>query len=214
MSFPLDLRDGRYIGPPLVASGIASMASDLSPFPARTAAIYRLEGDVVAVFQPFVDPLVTRLFVSVYLVVYPLLLLSTYVALKRDGGGRHVAYATTYTAVVIAATPVFFFVPVGVTGYHLEGVEPLLYERSGLVGSSMTNVDTLKKALPSLHAGLATTASLYAPEGYRWLSWATTGLILLSTLYLGIHWLVDLVAGVALAYGCYRLTPAVREAMG
>lgn len=213
LSLPLDFGDARYIVPPLVASGVASLASELSPYPARTAAVYGLEGALVAPFQAVTHPFATQLFAAVYVLVYPLLLLFTYVALKREGGGRHVRYATTYTAVILVATPVFYFVPVGVTGYYLDSVEPLLYERSGVVGSSMTAVDTLRKALPSLHAGLATTASLYAPEGYAWLSWATTALVLLSTLYLGIHWLVDLVAGVALAYGCYRLTPAMLGAL-
>jgi len=74
----------------------------------------------------------------------------------------------------------------------------------------MTNVDTLQKALPSLHAGLAGIASLYAPEGYEAASWATTGLILVATLYLGIHWFTDLAVGLGLAYGCYAITPVVK----
>lgn len=212
-SFPLGPGDARYIVPPLVVSGIASTASEISPYPVQTAAIYAIEGDVVALFQPAIHPVATQLFVAVYLLVYPLLLLGTYIGLKREGRGRHVAYAATYTVVIIASTPVFYFVPVGVTGYYLDGVEPLLYE-SGAIGTGMTTVDTLEKALPSLHAGLASTASLYAPEGYERLSWATTLLVLLSTLYLGIHWLVDLAAGVALAYACYRLTPGLFRAVG
>lgn len=214
MERPLGTRDALYIGPPLAASGVATTASELSPYPARTAWIHGLEGDLVEFFQPVVHPLATQLFIAVYVVGYALLLLCTYVGLKREGRGRHVAYATTYTVVILVSTPVFYFVPVGVTGYYLEGVEPLLYETGRGIGAYMTTVDTLRKALPSLHAGLATTASLYAPDGYRLCSWAATGLVLLSTLYLGIHWLIDLAAGVALAYGCYRLTPAVLRTMG
>lgn len=213
MSLPLGPSDARYVAPPLVASGIASFASEISPYPVRTATLYALEGDLVELFQPVIHPVATQLFIAVYVVVYAILLLFTYVGLKREGRGRHVDYATTYTVVILAATPVFYLVPVGVTGYYLDGVDPLLYETEGGIGAYMTTVDTLRKALPSLHAGLATTASLYAPDGYRLLSWTATALVLLSTLYLGIHWLIDLAAGVALAYSCYRLTPAIFRAM-
>lgn len=210
MVFPLGPRDVKYFVPPLAASGVAGMASELSPFPPRTAVVRALEGGVVSLFQPITHPLATEAAVAVYLLAYPLLLLFTYVGLKREGRGRHVDYAFTYTLVVVASTPIFFFVPVGVTGYALPGVEPLLYDGDGFVQSFMLSVDTLQKALPSLHAGLAGTASLYAPAGYERASWTITGLVLLSTLYLGVHWLVDLGAGVALAYGCFRVTPVLQ----
>jgi membrane-associated phospholipid phosphatase len=205
---PLDVRDARYIVPPLAASGVAGLASEVSPFDVYTGAIYALEGDLVAVFQSFTHPVLTQAFIAIYLLAYPILLLGTYIGLKPEG--RHADYALTYTAVVVASTPVFFFVPVGVTGYTIPGVEPLLYEDTGALEVFMTNVDTLQKALPSLHAGLAVTASLYAPRGYERVSWTVTGLILLSTLYLGIHWLVDLAAGAGLAYACYLATPAIK----
>lgn len=210
-SLPLELGDARYIAPPLVVSGIASMASEFSPYPVQTAIIYQLEGDLVVLFQAMTHPIATQLFTMVYLVLYPLLLLLTYIGLKHEGDGRHVDYATTYTVVILVSTPVFFFFPVGVTGYYLDAVQPLLYEQTGAAGLFMTTTDTLQKAMPSLHVGLATTASLYAPEGYGWISWAVTALIVLSTLYLGVHWILDLVVGAALAYGCYRLTPTIRE---
>lgn len=210
MAPPISLRDARYFAPPLIASGIASKASELSPFPIRTTAIYGFEGDLVASFQSVTHPVLTQLSILAYLFLYPALLLLTYIGLKRVGGGRHIDYAITYTAVVVVSTPFFFFVPVGVTGYTLPGVEPLLYESSGIIGAFVTNIDTLQKALPSLHTGLSVTASLHAPRGYERVSWAATALIVLSTLYLGIHWVSDIVVGAGLAYGCYLAMPRVQ----
>ena len=203
-------RDALYISPALIASGVAGTASELSPYPAATgtAAIHALEGETVALFQQVVHPALTQFFVAVYLLVYPALLLGTYLVLKRQNRERSLDYVFTYTAVVVVSTPFFYFVPVGVTGYYLDSVAPLLYTYEG-VGSFMNAVDTLNKAFPSLHAGLAMSATLYAPKGYERLSWGVTGLILVSTLYLGIHWLTDLALGVALAYGCFRLTPSL-----
>ncbi|MEF8881360.1 MAG: phosphatase PAP2 family protein [Halapricum sp.] len=186
------------------------MASKVSPFSLRTTAVYGLEGDLVTLFQSLTHPAVTKFFVLVYVGLYPLLLALTYVGLKRERGDRHIDYALTYTAVVVAATPFFYFSPVGVTGYFVEGVKPLLYEGSGIVSASVTSIDTLQKAMPSLHLALAATASLHAPKGYKFFSWNATALIALSTLYLGIHWVSDLVIGAALAYGCYVALPLVQ----
>ncbi len=208
---PLDLRDVCYIAMVLVVSGIVGMASEQSPHPLRTDLIYAIEGNAVAVLQPDPIPTLIALFVAVYLLVYPALLLGTYIGLKyRHGRTRALDYVTTYTTVLVVSMPFFYFAPVGVTGYYLDGVEPVLYESTGPIQVVMKNVDTLQKAFPSLHAGLAGTAALYAPRGYERLSWAITGAILASTVYLGIHWLTDLVVGLAVAYGCYLATPTIR----
>ena len=212
MRVPFDRYDVGYIAVPLAVSGIVGLASELSPYPPRTDLIYALEGTIVEALQFHLHPVLTTLFVGVYLLVYPVFLLSTYIGLKRHHGrSRALDYVTTYTAVLLVSTPIFYFVPVGVTGYYLQGVQPVLYESTGAIQTFMKSVDTLQKALPSLHAGLAGTASLYAPDGYEWPSWTITCLILMSTLYLGIHWLTDLVIGLALAYGCYLATPTVRS---
>lgn len=208
---PLEPSDAKYFVPPLAASGVAGYASEISPFSVYTDTIHAVEGNIVALFQPFTDPILTQLFIAVYLLLYPLLLLFTYIGLKREGRGRYADYAISYTAVVVASTPIFFFFPVGVTGYTIDGVQPLLYEGDGVLQTFMMNVDTLQKAMPSLHAGLAITASLFAPEDYEAASWSATGLILLATLYLGIHWLSDLAVGAVLAYACYRATPAIKH---
>lgn len=211
MNISIGPRDARYVVPPLLASGIASMASKVTPHSLQTSAIHGLEGNLVSLFQPVADPVLTTVFVLVYVGLYPLLLVLTYVGLKRERGKRHVDYAFTYTAVVLAATPLFYFAPVGVTGYAVEGVEPLLYEGSGIVSSIVTSIDTLQKAMPSLHLALAATASLHAPRGYEFLSWSATSLIALSTLYLGIHWVSDLIVGATIAYGCYVVFPIVQS---
>lgn len=208
---PLDYRDVGYIVIVLAISGITGMASELSPHPLRTDLVYALEGDAVAALQPEPSLLLTTLFVAVYLLVYPALLLVTYIGLKYfHGRDRALDYVVTYTTVLLVSMPIFYFMPVGVTGYYVDGVQPVLYESTGPIQVFMRSVDSFEKALPSLHAGLAGTASLYAPDGYEWLSWTATVLVLASTLYLGIHWLTDLVVGLALAYGCYRATPTLR----
>lgn len=210
MGFVLDRKDAVIIAVVLVISVIVGMASFLSPYPLRTDLVYALEGNIVAYLQPEPRPLLTVLFVGIYLLLYPAFLLGTYVGLKhRHGRGRPLDYAVTYSAVMVVSIPFFYFVPVGVTGYYLNDVHPVLYEFTGLLHHFMKNVDTLQKALPSLHTGLAATASLNAPDGYERLSWAITGLVVASTFYLGIHWVTDVVLGLALAFGCHHVLPDV-----
>jgi membrane-associated phospholipid phosphatase len=211
MAPPFSLDDSRYVIPALIASAVTFLVSELSPYPARTDLVYAVEGDLISYFQVGVNPLVTEGFVVVYSIVYPLFLLVTYAILKREGRGRHIEYIVTYVALVAVALPAFFFFPVGVTGYYLDSVLPLLYERDGVIGSSITTIDTLRKAMPSLHAGHATAAALYAPEGYRLLGWTTAVVIISSTLYLGVHWLSDLAVGIGLAYVCYLATPRIQQ---
>lgn len=211
---PLDRRDCSYIAVPLAVSAVAGMASELSPYPPRTNLVHAIEGGAVAAFQPFTSTTLTTFFVACYLLAYPALLLWTYVALKRqEGRSRALDYVVTYTATIVASVPFFYFLPVGVTGYFLDGVQPVLYESTGSIRAFMLNVDTLQKALPSLHAGLAASASLHAPGGYERASWTVTAVVLASTLYLGVHWLTDLALGLALAYAAYRLTPAIRGSL-
>lgn len=107
MNIPISSRDGRYILPPLIASGIATMASNVSPFPLRTTALYGFEGDLVSLFQSVTHPAVTKFFILIYVGVYPLLLVLTYVGLKRERGNRHIDYGCTYTATIVVATPFF-----------------------------------------------------------------------------------------------------------
>lgn len=199
-------RDVLYVTPPMLAAHVARTASARSPHPVRTDWIYGVEGDFVAVFQQVTHPLLTQFFIAVYLLVYPAFLLGTYYLLKRHDRQQSLEYVLTYTVVIVVATPFFYLIPVGVTGHYLETVSPLLYGYQG-VGPFMYSIDTLRKAFPSLHAGLSLTATLHTPAKYARLSWATTTLILLSTLYLGIHWGSDLLFGVVLAVLCYRATP-------
>lgn len=200
-------RDALYITPALIASGIVGVASEASPYSLQTGAIHGIEGNVVTLFQQVTHPLLTQFFIGIYLLAYPALLLLTYLGLKRQDRQRSLDYVVTYTMVVIVSIPFFYLIPVGVTGYYLESMRPLLYTYNGPIAAFMTSVDTLQKAFPSLHAGLALSATLYAPRGYKRLSWGVFGLILLATLYLGVHWISDLAFGSLITYCCYLATP-------
>jgi len=113
------------------------------------------------------------------------------------------------------------FVTYGPRNFMPEAVSSLLYTswpQSQLLTSEV-NVNT--NVFPSLHTSLSASVAFLAYR-YRdvsslWLPVSGFGAlsIAVSTMYLGIHWLTDVIAGVILAAGCValsvRLTTGNRE---
>ena len=72
----------------------------------------------------------------------------------------------------------------------------------------MDYVRIRRDIFPSLHAGISFLVWLYAYRNSRWLFWILSPLILslwISTVYLRQHYLIDVVAGLALAPLCFLL---------
>ncbi|WP_442601690.1 phosphatase PAP2 family protein [Paenibacillus sp. KN14-4R] len=68
---------------------------------------------------------------------------------------------------------------------------------------------TVLNCFPSMHTSIAFAALLLSmkekSKWYRWLIGIYCTSIIISTLYLKIHWVIDVVAGMAFAYGCVKL---------
>jgi membrane-associated phospholipid phosphatase len=72
----------------------------------------------------------------------------------------------------------------------------------------MLGLKAPRDAFPSLHVGLSLLVLIFAFVYVRRLGWALLPFILsncFATIYLRAHYLIDVVAGAALAYPCYRL---------
>ncbi|MCR8645619.1 phosphatase PAP2 family protein [Paenibacillus sp. N1-5-1-14] len=68
---------------------------------------------------------------------------------------------------------------------------------------------TVLNCFPSMHTSIAFAALLLSmkekSKWYRWIIGIYCISIIISTLYLKIHWVLDVVAGMAFAYGCVSL---------
>ncbi|WP_122090301.1 phosphatase PAP2 family protein [Halalkalicoccus subterraneus] len=176
-----------------------------------TDRIYRLEGDFVAWIQTFQTAELTIYFSAIYvygyvfLLVFPLL---AYLALSEQRPLHEITIA--YTAnYAIGLVCYLLFVAYGPR--NLDVAQQLMYNvyPSSRLLTSAVNTNT--NVFPSLHTSLSMTVLLFAwrtRDAYpRWLAIAAVVAvsIVLSTMYLGIHWLTDVTAGTGLAVLSYWL---------
>lgn len=140
----------------------------------------------------------------VFLLVFPIL---AYFVLERMNMFKSltIAYAANYA---IGLFCYILFIAYGPRNQIPEllylGRQPM-YEQFSMLQLLTSEVNRPTNVFPSLHTSLSATVMLFAwrtrEEYPRWLAIATFfGVsIIVSTMYLGIHWFIDVLAGLGLA---------------
>jgi len=174
---------------------------------AFTDSIYRFEGEFVAVLQDAVPEPLFLYFSAVYVIGYGALIAYpplAYLVLEDVvvPAKLFVAYGVNYLA---GAILYMVFSVFGPRNYLYGRVDAPLFEEFPDVMYITAAINHNANAFPSLHTSMSVTVLVFAwftREAYpRWL--AITALlvpsIVFATMALGIHWLTDVIAGVALA---------------
>ena len=171
-----------------------------------TEDIIALEGSFVGDIQSYAHPLLTRYFSYVYiygyifLLVFPVLAYFLYTDSGRPIKEIVIAYALNYGIGVVCYLLFIAFGPrnVGIA-------EELLYTHWPQSQLLTRELNANVNVFPSLHASISLTVALLAIRWRRvYRAWTPIATVLalsvvVSTMYLGIHWATDVVVGAVLA---------------
>ncbi|WP_132056932.1 phosphatase PAP2 family protein [Halorussus amylolyticus] len=179
-----------------------------------TGGIHAIEGQFVAHLQSALfHPALTAYFSFIYVYGYTFLLLFplvAYFALADTGPLRRtiVAYGLNYGLGVICYIA---FIAYGPRNLMPELVDGLLFSTYPQYQLLTAEVNSNTNVFPSLHTSLSVTVALLAARtrdiyrGWWYVATVIATSVVISTMYLGIHWGIDVVAGILLAVASVRL---------
>ncbi|MFC7214618.1 phosphatase PAP2 family protein [Saliphagus sp. GCM10025334] len=197
-----------------------SVARDLAPEVSwmigweLTGMIYDIEGDFILWLQAQATPELTAYFSFIYIYGYVFVLVFPVIAYFLLPNTRPLrellaAYTLNYTLGLVCYV---FVIAFGPRNMMPELIQALLYDTYPQYQHLTRQVNRNTNVFPSLHASLSTTVALLAyrtREVYRGWFWLAAWLavsVSLSTMYLGIHWAIDVVAGIGLAWLAVELS--------
>ena len=186
-----------------------------------TALVYAIEGDIVLWAQEglrndFLDVAVTHFYVMGFMTatfasfLYPIYF-----------DDRHMADRVSLSMfwVYILAIPFFLFLNVRVSGDYIPGMETIAYDLTPEIHNWFNRIDPFTNGMPSLHIGLpfAIWLSMHRwDEDGRWSRYRLFLVLFIiltafSILYLGIHWIVDIIGGMAIGIMAVNMTARTHE---
>lgn len=179
-----------------------------------THLIVRVEGHSVARLQEFGGPELNAFFSFIYVFGYVFLLvfpLIAYFVLDRLDMFKSltIAYTMNYGLGIICYV---IFVAYGPRNMIPELVEEPLYLYYPQYQLLTSEINEYTNVFPSLHTSLSATVMFFAwrtRDRYR--LWMPVAMflgtsVIISTMYLAIHWMIDVVAGIILAWISYYVS--------
>ena len=189
---------------------MASTKLDMTPY------VYAIEGDIVLwVQQELRNAAVAQMLTHFYVMGFMTATFASFLyPIYFDD--RHMADRVSLSMfwVYIIAIPFFLFFNVGVTGDHIPSMQTIAYDLTPEIHNWFTRIDPFSNGMPSLHIGLPfaiwLTMQRWDEDG-RWANYRNSLIAFMlvtafSIIYLGIHWIVDIIGGMAVAILAVELT--------
>lgn len=169
-----------------------------------THSVSQVGADLLRLLQRLEWAPLTHLLTFAYVILFTVLMIAALLvyAANRDLTAlkNHVA---SFWINYLVALPFYLWFPVKeawASGQSIQFLIPQIFPGFDQVIRPHSGLDN---CFPSLHTSLALTYALVAwRQGYRRLAVVLSvgaGLVMLSTLYLGVHWILDMLAGTVLA---------------
>jgi membrane-associated phospholipid phosphatase len=172
-------------------------------------AIVNIENGFVYWFSQHWNPVLLYYFVLIYIVVYPFTLWFSplyFILGRRKRALKSLAYGLLL--IYMISLPFYLFLPI-TNVYSFYGVESALETVIPSVESFFYLTTTQNNCLPSLHTAMAIlVAYCFCLTGNKkliYFGYFVMVSVLISVVYLSIHWLVDIISGVLLSLGVILL---------
>ena len=173
------------------------------------ASIHHIENGVVHWFSQHWTPALLYIFVFIYIVVYPFTLWFSpfyFIITKDTKAISTLAYGLVFIYVV--ALPFYLFLPI-TNVYTFYGTESALEMVIPSVEIFFYSTTTFNNCFPSLHVAMtiliAQSVSLTKNKRYTYFTYLCAVLVVISVIYLSIHWITDVLGGILLAIGAFYL---------
>ena len=189
---------------------MANTQLDMTPY------VYAIEGDIVLWIQeslsnPVLSVFLTHFYVMGFMAVtfssfiYPIFFDDRYMADR---------VSLSMFWVYILAIPFYLFFNVRVTGNYIPEMETIAYDLTPQIQNWFTQIDPFTNGMPSLHIGLPFAIWLTMERwdsDERWLRYRRLLLLFITItaftiLYLGIHWVSDIIGGIIVAVIAVEIT--------
>jgi membrane-associated phospholipid phosphatase len=164
-----------------------------------------LEGDIVYWFSQNWTPILVYFFVLIYIIVYPFTLWFSplyFVLGNKKKAIKSLAYGLLI--IYIIALPFYLFLPV-TNVYTFYNVNSALESVIPSIENFFYSTTTLNNCLPSLHTAMtilmAYCISLTGNKKFTYFGYFVMISVIISVIYLSIHWITDTITGALLALG-------------
>ena len=168
-------------------------------------ALVNVENGFVYWFSQHWNPVLLYYFVLIYIVVYPFTLWFSplyFILGRKKRALKFLAYGLLL--IYMVSLPFYLFLPI-TNVYSFYGVESALETVIPSIESFFYLTTTQNNCLPSLHTAMAILIaycfSLTGNKKLEYFGYFVMVSVLISVIYLSIHWLIDMIAGVFLSLG-------------
>jgi membrane-associated phospholipid phosphatase len=179
----------------------AFVGHDYAPF------VHSFEGDRVIWFSQFWVPSVVYFFIIMYFIVYIFTLWFTPFSFIFSNEKRAMKVFTYgFLLIYVIAFPFYLFFPV-TNVYTFYGVASPINTTIHSIEQFFYSTTSVNNCFPSLHVALTLliteTAWLTKRKLYKYFTTICAVLVIISVIYLRIHWITDVVGGSLLSVGVF-----------